>query len=102
MKRAAACCYRAWRMDDPHVGAAINLITDGKSQFVMTGCVGEKLHKPLYSDIVLNNTIGRMLRNRGSFGRNCSETMSCRWGTELWVRRTAQIFPLMKVVLAFS
>ncbi|XP_055774854.1 formin-binding protein 1-like isoform X1 [Salvelinus fontinalis] len=25
-----------------------------------------------------------MLRNRGSFGRNCSETMSCRWGTELW------------------
>ncbi|XP_071209896.1 formin-binding protein 1-like isoform X6 [Salvelinus alpinus] len=25
-----------------------------------------------------------MHRNRGSFGRNCTETMSCRWGTELW------------------
>uniref|UniRef100_A0A8C7L509 Formin binding protein 1a n=1 Tax=Oncorhynchus kisutch TaxID=8019 RepID=A0A8C7L509_ONCKI len=25
-----------------------------------------------------------MHRNRGSFGRICTETMSCRWGTELW------------------
>ncbi|XP_041756333.1 formin-binding protein 1 isoform X4 [Coregonus clupeaformis] len=50
----------------------------------MTEYVGEKLHKPLYSDIDPKNTIGRMHRNRGSFGRNCFETMSCRWGTELW------------------